>query len=169
MYNTDLDTHRKHLAIVFETLRNNSLCANSKKCVFAKNHIEYLGHWVSAHGVEADQGKIKAMLQWPHPKSVKELRGFLGLTGYYQRFVKSYGTITAPLTNLLKKDSFSWSEEATKAFEELRLAMVTLPVLALPDFSLPFVIETDASGYGLGAVLSQKGRPIAFISQTLKP
>lgn len=89
--------------------------------------------------MEADQEKIKAMLEWPIPKNVRQLRGFLGLTGYYRRFVANYGAIAAPLTRLTKKNSFCWIDEATKAFESL-----TLPVLALPDFQLPFEIETGA-------------------------
>ena len=103
------------------------------------------------------------------PKDITGLRGFLRLTGYYRRFVKGYGDITAPLTKLLQKNSFKWDEEATLAFENLKLAMTTIPVLALPDWSLPFMVETNASGSGLGAVLSQNGHLIAFFSQKLSP
>ena len=88
------------------------------------------------------------MLQWPQPKDITGLRGFLGLTGYYRRFVKSYGEIAAPLTKLLQKNACKWDEEATLAFESLKTAMTTIPVLALLDWSLPFMIETDASGSG---------------------
>ncbi|TYK15071.1 Ty3/gypsy retrotransposon protein [Cucumis melo var. makuwa] len=167
VYSSDITEHEKHLGMVFATLRDNQLYANRKKCVFAHSQIHYLGHVISKHGVEADQDKVKSMLQWPKPKDVTGLRGFLGLTGYYRRFVKGYGEIAAPLTKLLQKNAFKWDENATLAFENLKSAMSTIPVLALPDWSLPFMIETDASGSGLGAVLSQNSHPIAFFSQKL--
>lgn len=119
--------------------------------------------------MEADEEKIKSMINWPQPKDVTGLRGFPSLTGYYRRFVKGYGEFAAPLTKLLQKNSFKWSKEAIVAFEKMKLAMTTILVLALPDWSLTFVVETDALGIGLGAVLSQNGHPIAFFSQRLSP
>lgn len=95
------------------------------------------------------------------------LRGFLGLMGYYRRFVKRYGEIVAPLTKLLQKNSFNWNKEAPVTFEQLKATMTTIPMLALSDWSLPFVIETDASRFGSGAILLQNGHPIAFSSQKL--
>ena len=169
VYSVDIDEHMKHLGMVFAILRDHELFANRSKCVIAHSQVQYLGHLISSRGVEADEDKIRSMVNWPRPKDITGLRGFLGLTGYYRRFVKSYGEIAAPLTKLLQKNAFHWNEEATIAFDQLKLAMTTLPVLALPDWSQPFTIETDASGVGLGAVLSQNGHPIAFFSQKLSP
>jgi hypothetical protein len=139
------------------------------KCLFCQESIEYLGHIVSAQGVHADPSKLEAMVKWPIPTTVKQLRGFLGLTGYYRRFIANYASIAAPLTNLLRRDSFSWSPAASAAFEALKHAMVAAPVLHLPDFSKEFVIETDASNIGLRAVLMQDGHPLAFFSKKLGP
>lgn len=150
---------------MLQLLQDHQFYANEKKCSFGQSEIAYLGHIISGKGVAADPEKIEAVKCWPRPKNVTALRGFLGLTGYYRRFVEAYGKIARPLTELLKKEGFLWSELALQAFNKLKAAMTQLPVLALPDFTKPFVVETDASGVGIGAILSQDNRPIAFISK----
>ncbi|PKU61934.1 putative mitochondrial protein [Dendrobium catenatum] len=167
VYSKSLQDHITHLGVVLTTLLEHQLYANQKKCSFAQKEVEYLGHIISESGVAADTTKIEAMVNWPTPKSLKGLRGFLGLTGYYRRFIKGYGSIAGPLTDQLKKDNFQWGEKAEEAMKTLKKAMTSAPVLALPDFTQQFVVETDASGVGLGAVLMQNHRPIAFFSRIL--
>lgn len=116
-----------------------------------------------------DADKVKVMQEWPLPQNIKQLRGFLGLTGYYRRFIRNYAILANPLTQQLKRDSFNWKEEATTAFEALKSAMLSAPVLASPNFSIPLVIEADTSGIGVGAVLTQNKHPVAYFSKALGP
>ena len=167
IYSPTLEAHADHIQRVLEQLRAHKLYMKLSKCSFAQLQLEYLGHIISGAGVSTDPRKTEAMLQWPVPKPITELRGFLGLTGYYRRFVKHYGLIARPLTQLLRKKHFTWSVAAQLAFDNLKQALTTTPVLALPNFQEIFEVETDASDVGIGAVLMQKGQPIAFLSKAL--
>ncbi|GJZ05358.1 transposon ty3-G gag-pol polyprotein [Tanacetum coccineum] len=167
VYSSTKETHAEHLKQVLQTMRMHKLYAKRSKCVFGADHVEYLGHIITSEGVATDPTKIEAMKSWPTPKTLKQLRGFLGLTGYYRRFIRDYAIISQPLTALLKKNAFKWDDKAQDAFEELKKAMVHAPVLQMPDFEATFIVETDASGLGIGAVLQQNGHPIAFMSKTL--
>ncbi|XP_026419667.1 uncharacterized protein LOC113315618 [Papaver somniferum] len=123
----------------------------------------------NAHGVAADPAKISVMQTWPLPANLRQLRGFLGLIGYYRRFIKGYGNISKPLTYILKKDAFHWSAAAQEAFQALKYEMTRALVLALPDFTKQFILETNACDRGVGAVLMQEGRPLSFFSKALGP
>jgi hypothetical protein len=126
-----------------------------------------LGHLVGKDGVRVDPKNIEAMQYWPHPKTLKILRGFLGLTGYYRKFVKNYGKIPAPLTALLNNNSFTWTPVVAQDFQTLKMVMCTTLVLALPDFTKTSVLECDSSGKGIGVVLMQEGRPLSFTNKQL--
>ncbi|KAJ0578410.1 putative nucleotidyltransferase, Ribonuclease H [Helianthus annuus] len=169
VYSSSWAAHFTHLKQVLMVLREQQLYAKKSKCTFGGTSVEYLGHIISNKGVSTDPKKIAAIKDWPIPVDVKQLRGFLGLTGYYRRFIKSYGVLARPLTDLLKKDAFVWNDKATEAFEHLKGVLMSPPVLALPDMSKTFIIETDASGKGIGAVLMQESHPIAYISKALSP
>ena len=168
VYSKTWEDHLVHLQIVLQILSTNSLFAKAEKCRFGVLQVDYLGHQISEQGVSVDPIKIQAVLDWPKPTTVKGMRGFLGLAGYYRKFIRHFGSIAAPLTQLLAKDSFHWSEAAKQAFIKLKEALTTPPVLCLPDFSQQFVVECDASGIGLGAILSQNSRPVAYFSEALK-
>lgn len=167
VYSQTIEDHTLHLRAVLEILRENRFFAKRSKCFFGQGRIEYLGHLITQQGIATDPSKIEAMQQWPIPTTLKGLRGFLGLTGYYRRFIKGYGAICKPLTELLKKSGFQWNPSAHRAFEKLKEQMTEAPVLAMPDHNKPFTIEVDACDQGVGAVLSQEGRPIAFMSKAI--
>lgn len=169
VYSKSLSDHWKHLEEVFKLMSVNQMYAKDSKCAFAVNKIEYLGHFISAEGISTDPSKIKAVADWPSPTNIKHLRSFLGLVGYYRKFVQNYALLCRPLTELLKKGAFMWNQNAQDAFQKIKDSLVSAPVLALPNFNSTFIVETDASQLGIGAVLMQAGHPIAFISKTLGP
>jgi hypothetical protein len=167
IYRKTWTNHLAHVDRVLHLLSQHQLFLKQSKCAFGALEVEYLVHLVGKDDVRVDPKNIEAMQDWPHPKTLKSLRGFLGLTGYYRKFVKNYGKIIARLTALLKKNSFTWTPSASQAFQTLKMAMCTTPVLALPDFTKTFVLECDASGKGIGVVLMQEGQPLAFTSKQL--
>jgi hypothetical protein len=139
-------------------------------CSFAQRTISYLGYVISEQGAATCLDKIKAVIEWSQPQNVKELRCFLGLIGYYRKFVKHFGLIAKPLTELLRKGSvFQGAQDQEVSFQTLKTALVEAPVLALPDFSHPFCIEINVLELGAGDVLMQGEHSISFISKTLGP
>jgi hypothetical protein len=168
--------HARHLATTLQLLRDNHLFANTSKCVFATDRVDFVGHIVSKDGISTDPAKVAAIVAWPLPTTVSDLRSFLGLANYYRRFIRHYSSIAAPLYAMLARDA-NWraplSLEATSAFLDLKSALTSAPILAPPDFSQPFVVHTDASNNATGAILAQgKGdteRVIAYHSAKLTP
>lgn len=169
IYSPTWSAHQIHLQQVLRLLLDNHFYAKLSKCNFGVCSVDYLGHIISGNGVHADPTKVQDILAWPTPKSLTALRAFLGLTGFYRRFVQHYATIAGPLTDLLKAPTLMWTSKAEEAFTKLKHAMTNLPVLALLDFNLPFEVTTDASGVAVGVVLSQQGHPIAYFSRKMCP
>jgi hypothetical protein len=167
IFSKTLDDHIEHLRLVFQVLHHHQLYIKLSKCTFAQQQIAYLGHIIFQHGVATYPSKTEAMLNWPISTNFIELRGFLGLTGYYRNFEQNYATLARPLTYLLHHKAFSWSPAAQEAFENLKKPMVSTPVLVFPDFTKDFVVETDACDTGIGVVLSQEGHPIAYFRKGL--
>ncbi|KAG7530867.1 Zinc finger CCHC-type [Arabidopsis thaliana x Arabidopsis arenosa] len=168
VYSKNMVEHIDHLESVIKVLREEKLFANLKKCTFCTDNLVFLGFVVSADGVKVDEEKVKAIKEWPSPKTVGEVRSFHGLAGFYRRFVKDFSTLAAPLTEVIKKDvGFKWEEAQEKAFQALKEKLTNAPILILPDFLKTFEIECDASGIGIGAVLMQDKKPIAYFSEKL--
>ena len=170
-----LEDHLQNLQLVLQRLREAGLKLRPSKCHFLQRSVEYLGHVVSERGISPDPWKVEAVRNFPMPTNLKSLRSFLGLASYYQRFIPGMSLAAGPLFALTRKDTpFIWTQQCEEAFEQLKDLMTRAPLLAFPDFSRDFLLETDASGDGLGAVLAQKledgtVHPIAYASRTLQP
>ncbi|KAE8729756.1 cytochrome P450 78A7-like [Hibiscus syriacus] len=168
VYSNSMEEHIDHLRIVFKILRENELYVKKKKCTFATEEVHFLGHVIGHGKLLMDRNKIKAITEWEPQTKVSEMRSFLGLVNYYRRFIQGYSARASPLTDLLKKGkTWEWSKQCQKAFEDLKAAVSQEPVLALPNFTMPFEVHTDVSNFAIGGVLMQEGHPIAFESRKL--
>jgi hypothetical protein len=159
--------HETHLRQVLALLRKHQLYAKRKKCVFNQPEVSFLGHLVGAEGVRADLIKTSVIATWPEPPNKKELQSFLGLANWFRKFVQGYANMVRPLTSLTGNVPYVWDAACSAAFAAVKAALVSPPVLALPDFSKAFEVICDASGVGIGALLVQEGRPLAFESRKL--
>ena len=166
VYSGSPEEHAEHLRLVLKILRERQLYAKFSKFQFWLDKVAFLGHVISAEGISVDTQEIEAIVNWKPPTNVSEVRHFLELAGYYRKFVERFSKIATPLTNLLKKDQkFEWSDTCQHSFEELRQRLTTAPVLALPSGKDGYVVYIDAFKQGLGCVLMQNGRVIAYASR----
>jgi hypothetical protein len=174
VYSDTLEEHERHLRLALQRLREQTLYAKLSKSALCQTEVEFLGHYVGRDGLRVMEDKIEAVRDWPVPETMRELRAFLGLAGYYRRFVRGFSEIALPLTELTRNTAYQrlqWGARQQMAFIELKRALQSTPVLVLPDPKLPFVVNCDASGYAVGAVLQQdRGaglQPVAFLSKKL--
>ena len=169
IYSRTKEEHIDHLRKIFELLQVNKLYAKESKCEFFATKIHYLGHIISDEGIKMEPSKIEAIMNWPSPTNLKEIQVFLGLAGFYRKFVKDYAKVAVPLTDQLKAKgcNFFWGKEQQRSFDRLKLAIATAPLLSVVDPHKSFVVEIDASATAIGAVLLQDGRPVAYESKKL--
>jgi hypothetical protein len=169
IYSRSAEEHGQHLSIVLGKLRDHQLYVKFSKCEFWLQEVSFLGHILTAEGVAVDPKKVTTMANWKNPTSVTEIQSFLGLVGYYMRFIEGFSKIARPIIMLLQKDrKFKWTSACERSFCELKKRLTTAPVLALPDIHKDFTIYYDASMQGLGCVLMQEGRAITYASRQLK-
>ena len=172
LFSTTLEQHLERLELVLQRLKAANLKLKPSKCTLLQKEVIFLGHIVSSQGLATDPAKVKLIQEWPVPKNLRQLRGFLGLAGYYRKFVKDYSKIVGPLNDLMKKNrAFVWTENCQHAFDELKAALMSPPILALPRDDGMFILDTDAADHSIGAVLSQmqdgQEKVIAYAGRTL--
>eukprot|EP00253_Pinus_taeda_P005649 PITA_05649 len=169
IYSRTIEEHYEHLRMVLQTLREHQLYAKFSKCDFFKEEIQYLGHVITKDGIAVGPEKIKAIMEWPVPKDVADVRSVMGLAGYYRRFVEGFSKVAFPITSLQKKGKvFHWTLSYQKSFEQLKHLLTTTPILSIADPNKDYVVCTDTSKEGLGGVLMQEGKVIAYESRKLK-
>jgi hypothetical protein len=170
IYSKSREDHEHHLRAILGRLRAHQLYAKLSKCEFWLEKIAFLGHILTTKGIEVDPSKVEAVSKWKQPSNVSEVRSFLGMAGYYCRFIKGFSSIARPMTELLKKDNkFVWTPKCEESFQIIKKKLTTAPVLTLPDIYQSFIILCDASRQGLGCVLMQNEKVIAYASRLLKP
>jgi hypothetical protein len=170
VYSKNEEEHAGHLHVVLQRLREHRLYAKLSKCDFWLKEIKFLGHTISQAGIAVDPDKVQEVMNWKPPTTVRQIRSFLGLASYYRRFIPDFSRIAKPITELLKKEAkFVWGQKCEDAFCALRQHLTTAPVLAQPNSSKPFDVYCDACGTGLGCVLMQDNRVIAYASRALRP
>jgi hypothetical protein len=156
IFSTNEEEHGEHLRLVLQKLRENQLYTKLNKCEFWLKEVSFLGHIISKRGISVDPSKVKDVLSWKTPQNVSDIRSFLGLAGYYRRFIEGFSTISKPMTELLAKDNtFEWTPRRETSFQELKKRLTMTPLLTMPDMEKPFSIYCDPSGQGLGCVLMQ--------------
>ena len=176
IFSASIDEHVEHVCEILRRLRTNRLFAKLSKCIFHSSSVEFLGFVVSGTGISMAKDKIESITSWPVPAKVRDIQSFLGLVNFYRKFIRSFSSLASPLTELTKKDVvWNWSVDCQAAFEALKKSVVSAPCLTHPQFDLPFVLETDASNFAVGAVLSQPSsldnledlRPVGFFSRKM--
>jgi hypothetical protein len=169
IYSKSEEEHEEHLRIVLQVLKEKKLYVKLSKCEFWMREVSFLGHIISSGGIAVDPAKVDAVSQWGTPESVSEIKSFLGLAGYYRRFIEGFSKLALPLTKLTRKDqAFVWDGNCEESFQELKRRLTTAPVLILPDAKESSVVYCDASKLGLGGVLMQGGNVVAYASRQLK-
>jgi hypothetical protein len=166
IYSKSEQQHALHLRVILQWLRNHQLYAKFSKSAFWLKEVPFLGHIISIEGIVVDPSKVYEVLDWKSPRSVTQIYSFLGLAGYYHRFISNFSKIAKPMTKLLEKEAkFKWSLQCKEAFLTLKKLLTTAPVLAQPDIKKSFDVYCDASGMGIGGLLMQDGHAIAYVSR----
>lgn len=169
IYSHSKEEHEEHLRLVLQTLREHQLYAKLSKCDFYKEEIQYLSHVITKEGIAVDPEKINTIMDWPIPKDVADIRSFMGLAGYYRRFVEGFSRVAYPITSLQKKGrTFKWTPECQQSFERLKHLLTSAPILSIADPNKDYVVCTDASREGVGGVLMQEGKVIAYELRKLR-